>query len=197
VTASEASALEKRIHDFFDYVEDEGINLYNEFSLQHELGFYLRGGGPRVEFERNVEHFGLEKKELAKKEIDIALYSDSPLVAIEVKYPRRGRVPESMFDFVRDIAFLEQLVSGGFKRGYFLALVDDRGFYSGTDFGIYSHFRYGKPITGAIRKPTGREKDKYDINVAGCYTAEWVETHGGKRYCLVAVDRRGYLVDGR
>ncbi len=47
------------LEQFFTYVEDNKIELYNEFSLQHELGIYLRDKLPeyKIQFERNVSYF--------------------------------------------------------------------------------------------------------------------------------------------
>ncbi len=34
--------LKDLVHDFFKTVTNQNIDLYNEFSLQHELGIFLR-----------------------------------------------------------------------------------------------------------------------------------------------------------
>jgi hypothetical protein len=129
--------LDRQIEDFVKAVGSGVVEIYNEFSLQHELGLFLRNRltGCKVQFERNVSHFKLSKSALEKKEIDIAVTSTKSgeyLSAIELKYPRNGQVPESMFSFCKDIAFLEQLVSSGFQSAYFLALADHPHFYSGV-----------------------------------------------------------------
>lgn len=182
--------LDLQIEDFVKAVASGGVEIYNEFSLQHELGLFLRNQlrGCKIQFERNVSHFNLQKSALEKKEIDIAITSADTgerLSAIELKYPRNGQVPESMFSFCKDIAFLEQLVSSGFQSAYFLALADDPLFYTGNCSGIYGHFRGGKPITGKIAKPTGT-KDK-EINITGSYSASWLPISGKTKFCLVRV----------
>jgi hypothetical protein len=182
--------LERQIEDFVKVVSSGSIEIYNEFSLQHELGIFLRNhlSGCKIQFERNVSHFNLQKSSLEKKEIDISITSESSgehLSVIELKYPRNGQVPESMFSFCKDIAFLEQLVSSGFQSAYFLALADDPLFYSGNCSGIYGHFRGGKPIMGKITKPTG-SKDK-EIDIIGSYTANWLPVLGEVKFCLIRV----------
>lgn len=182
--------LDHHITEFARAVGTGAIEIYNEFSLQHELGFYLRHhlSNCKVQFERNVSHFKLAKSGFEKKEIDIAITSvesGERLSAIELKYPRNGQVPESMFGFCKDIAFLEQLVSSGFHSAYFLAVADHRHFYSGNREGIYGLFRSGVPITGKITKPTGT-KDK-EVNVIGSYTANWLQISGDTKFCLVQV----------
>lgn len=182
--------LRHYIEDFAKAAGSGTIEIYNEFSLQHELGIYLRSRlhNCKVQFERNVSHFGLDKATLEKREIDIAVTasdSGAQLSAIELKYPRNGQVPESMFSFCKDIAFLEQLVSAGFQSAYFLALADHRHFYSGTGNGIYGHFRAGVPITGRIIRPTGA-KD-HEVTIAGTYIATWLPVSGDTKFCLVQV----------
>lgn len=136
--------------------------MYNEFSLQHELGIYLRSALPdmRVQFERNVSFFFSDKTRFTKREIDISTFSpaDKRLAfAIELKYPRNGQHPEQMFSFCKDIAFAEELVAAGFPRSAFVVFADDHLFYRGPTEGIYGFFRGAKPIHGRIQKPTGKK----------------------------------------
>ena len=105
------------IEKFFEKIRNGGIEVYNEFSFQHELGIFLRAQMPekKVQFERNVSYFKLDKADFVKKEIDIVIFSAESLeCVIELKYPRNGQVPETMFSFCKDIAFLEQLALSGF-----------------------------------------------------------------------------------
>jgi len=62
---------------FMQTVAGGRIAIYNEFSLQHELGIFLRGQIPeyRVQFERNVSYFALSKARFVKREIDITVFS--------------------------------------------------------------------------------------------------------------------------
>ena len=54
------------------------VEVYNEFSLQHELGIYLRDqlkknpeyqnyNGYKVQFERNTKYFGFDLKKLQRQ----------------------------------------------------------------------------------------------------------------------------------
>ena len=71
--------LEKLIIDFLYLQKNENFeNIYNEFSLQHELGIFLRkrlSNLYKVEFERNASFFlGKENsKKLIKKEENLSL----------------------------------------------------------------------------------------------------------------------------
>lgn len=55
--------LDLLITEFARTVTSGAIEIYNEFSLQHELGIFLRMElpGRKVQFERNVSHFNLSK----------------------------------------------------------------------------------------------------------------------------------------
>lgn len=185
--------MEDIIHQFFKRVADQEIEIYNEFSLQHELGAFLRNHYSneklKIQFERNVSYFGLDKSKHEKKEIDLVIFSDKnePDCVIELKYPRNGQIPESFFSFCKDISFLEQLSDSGFKSAYFIAVVDDSLFYSGAANGIYGLFRDNQAITGKIEKPTGK-KDK-SVNIAGSYRAYWQGVIGDTKYCLIEISR--------
>jgi hypothetical protein len=181
------------IKHFAEAVGCGDIDVYNEFSLQHELGIFLRKSlsDCKIEFERSVSHFHFCKSEFEKKEIDIVVIpQDSrPPSAIELKYPRNGQVPESMFGFCKDIAFLERLVRAGFQSGYFLAFADHHRFYSGNGGGIYGYFRAGVPINGTIAKPTGTAKQ--EIIIQGEYYAEWVHVLEKIKFCLISINPSG------
>lgn len=147
-------------------------NIYNEFSLQHELGFYLREElkSFKVEFERNVKFFSDNQdenflKKFVKKEMDIVAYKENTknleTYAIELKYPTNGAYPRRMFQFVEDIKFMEQVKDElGFTKTYCLTLISDsqKGipfrYCSRKNEGeIYHYFRNNKEIHGKITNP--------------------------------------------
>ena len=174
---------------FMKMVGEGSVVVYNEFSLQHELGIYLRQCLPsyNVQFERNAKFFGIKKGETIKHEIDIVIFNDSERYAIELKYPLNGQYPELMYAFVKDIKFMEDLNKFGFKKTYCLILVEDKNYYLGKNKkGIYAHFRCGK----AVRK--GKNRD--GILISGEYVISWQfcisnDKTANRRYCLVEVPR--------
>lgn len=101
--------MKKAILAFLKQVENGSIEIYNEFSLQHELGIFLRNHFPnyRIQFERNTKFFGIETT--TKHEIDIVIYNEYEKMAIELKFPLNGQYPEQMFSFIKDICFMEEL----------------------------------------------------------------------------------------
>lgn len=184
-------AIATEVPKFFELVRSNDVEIYNEFSLQHELGIVLRSRVPapaKIHFERPVGFFQPRTAEYEKKEIDISIFTPdrADRVAIELKFPRNGQYPEQMFKACSDIAFLEQLVRGGFSAGIFVMAADDPLFRTGRDVdGIYAHFRVGSPIAGRIRKPTG--KSDRTITMRGRYVIEWHSVSERLNYCMVQV----------
>ena len=163
------------------------IEIYNEFSLQHELGIYLREQFPKfkVQYERNIKYFNIENT--VKHEIDIVMFNAEQKYAIELKFPLNGQYPEQMYSFVRDIKFTEQLHEKGCNKAFCLTVVRDKNFYQGNKAdGIYAYFRDNKKIREKIYKPTGH-KDEY-ISLDGEYSVNWSETESEHYYIIEITD---------
>ena len=182
------------IDKFVAEIASGNVEIYNEFSLQHELGIFLRNQSPKfckVQFERNVSYFGMDQTATLKREIDISVFSDpqNAIAALELKYPRNGQYPEQMFSFCKDIAFLESLVASGFQRAFFVAFADDRLFWEGRGEGIYEFFRLGRELHGTIAKPTGKEN--FTVEIRGKYKIHWKPVIRTLRYASVTVSAVG------
>ncbi len=183
--------LSSVIPAFISAIADEKLEVYNEFSLQHELGIFLRNSLPnlKIQFERNVSFFFSDKSRFTKKEIDISAFSaiDRSLAfAIELKYPRNGQHPEQMFSFCKDIAFAEELVAAGFPRSALMIFADDHLFYRGSTEGIYGYFRGERLIHGRIQKPTGKKDD--EVTIHGSYGVEWHSISGALKFAIVEIN---------
>lgn len=177
--------------DFFRLVREGSVEIYNEFSLQHELGLHLRGALPtdwKVQFERPVDFYGIPRSATGKREIDITVVRGDERYAVELKFPRNGQYPETMFSCCADVEFLEQLTRNGFLGGLFVMAAEDRLFHSGpTGSDLYACFRAKRPIHGRIQKPTG-SRDK-QVSIEGSYILEWQEA-GPVHYALARVGDR-------
>jgi hypothetical protein len=145
--------VNKTVEEFVAGIKNEKIEIYNEFSLQHELGFFLRaklkkeGSGYKVKFERNVFDLFNDDKKLKpfesgeggkkpKREIDIIVCDETEtdlVCAIELKFPRNGAYPKEMRSFIKDIEFAKKLKEAGFKETYVIIFVDDEPFYAEKD----------------------------------------------------------------
>lgn len=183
--------LNKLVDKFFLYVETERIEIYNEFSLQHELGIFLRGEieGYIIQFERNVSYFSIINKTI-KKEIDISIFSKNKAdkYAIELKHPLNGQYPEQMYSFVKDIKFMEELKESGFTKTAVVVLVSDRPFYEGrSNSGIYKYFREEYRVYGDVYKPTGRLKGIEFISLKGAYNFSWQSASEGRKYFMIEI----------
>ena len=189
--------MKKLIEDFLNYELTKLINsdsIYNEFSLQHELGIYLRANMPgyKVQFERNATYFDISGT--VKHEIDIAVFKEKDKgerYAIELKYPKNGQYPEEMYQFIKDIRFMEQVKNDDFTEAYCITLVDDPQFYSnGKGYkttGIYKYFRVGDTIRKGTKivKPTGDHNG--EIILDGEYNIEWQNLGGAYRYYFCVI----------
>jgi hypothetical protein len=173
-----------------------GLTFWNEAELQHELGFWLRQklpSGTQVYFERPAGSFRSSTSKLVKKEIDLVVtpFKGAGPIAIELKCPRNGQIPETMFSACRDLQFLEQLVEAGFAGGLFLMHVNSQGFYGpGIRSGIYAHFRGSDPLPATIRKPTGAKNEI--VELACNYTVKWQNYGSTGRYWLQSVKPGGF-----
>jgi len=139
--------------------------------------------------ERNIVKYGLEPSKFSKKEIDIVIeVGENQNIAIELKMPMNGQVPEQMYKFIEDIKFLEELKkTEKFSQCFFIIVTKDKGFWEGkkTD-GIYSYFRNNiKKLEGKIYKPTGNDKNVSSCELSGKYKIEWEELDNNFKYFML------------
>lgn len=175
------NGLEDLLIDFISEIKSGNIHLYNEYGLQFELAIFLRKQiilqEYKIELERPISHFGIQKNNsITKKEIDIVIYTHDKTskFAIELKFSNNGQVPLQMYKFCEDIAFLESLVSNGFTKGFTLVLVDRDDFtkQKTKSEGLYNIFRGEMALNGLVICPTGKEKGK-ELKISGVYKPKW------------------------
>lgn len=184
--------LKKIILNFFRHVQENHIEIYNEFSLQHELGIFLRESLPqyKVQFERNVSYFSSNHSTI-KKEIDISIFSEDKLekYAIELKCPLNRQYPEQLYSFTKDIKFMEELRGLGFTKTACVVLVSDKPFYQGkNNNGIYKFFREEYAVYGDIYKPTGSGKNEDLITLEGNYKVEWNDLNAHSKFYVIEIE---------
>jgi len=126
--------FEHILEDFVSKIAKGKTEIYNEASIQYELAIFLREVIPnyKIQLERNIRYFDLNKKHFLKREIDIVLFNTTKTrkFAIEIKYPL-SEVPIQMYKFCEDIKFLEQLKESGFTDNFFLAITPQSHFWNG------------------------------------------------------------------
>lgn len=200
---------------FMNWLNCSGILVYNEFSLQFELGSFLRSMGYTVMFERNVSAYPLvPNTKYIKKEIDLVAFigedetKANKKIAIELKFPRNAQYPEQMYKFIEDIKFMEQVGDiQGFAETYVLCLVDNHNFYEDINSpGIYNYFRRKNeeisiPGNTPISKPTGKKNKTITLSNANGYrtkwkqpTANWLDPLSAKQKPLKQEEYRYYII---
>jgi hypothetical protein len=187
------SLLYSAVDMLVDQLREGRTDIYNELSLQHELGVLLRAihTGNSVQLERNISYFGLIDQPFEKREIDIAVFdkqSRTMDAVIELKFLRNGQYPEQMFSFCKDVVFTEQLVRAVFSEGLVVIFAEDRLFYEGDTTGIYRYFRGGRRLPGKVAKPT--RKQDHLLEIVGSYEVAWKEVAGSLKYTIIEVDSR-------
>jgi hypothetical protein len=184
--------LSSLIQEFAEQVKSGMIEIYNEASIQCELAILLRhriASEYKVQLERNIDYFGLDKGAFLKREMDIVIFgpNDGEKHCIELKFPTNGQYPGQMFSACKDVRFLEQLVSEGFSESFFVMFAGDPLFYINKgSSGIYLSFRKEKLMKGSIQKPTGNKDEAICLN--GTYAIRWKEITNTLKYFVVKVD---------
>ena len=183
--------FEHLIDEFVSHITKGKTEIYNEASVQYELAIFLREKLPnyKIQLERNVKFFNLEKKNFVKKEIDIVLFNNSQTrkFAIEIKFLVNGETPIQMFHFCKDVKFLEQLKDAGFTDNFFLALTPHRNFWSGEGKKgtIYEKFRKEKELYGEIQNNIGDSTEK--VILKDRHKINWLSVNDTVRYFVMRV----------
>ncbi len=183
------------IKDFLQRPSDQVGQIYNERSLQMEIGYYFRCRGFSVEFEKP---FKVERPQGSTKTpktyLDLFVTGERRKLAIELKTPLNKRHPETLFDFCADLEFVESLVrSGEVDQGLCLLMTNDHVFWedSGRGSGIHNFFRRsGEILTGKIIKPTGKKDTAVVLTGQYSLSDEWHSLDNprllsGARYLMV------------
>jgi hypothetical protein len=162
-------------------------NFYIEATFQFKLLMQLAKifSEDRILPERNIASYKLNPKYFLKKEVDIIIdQKGNSNIAIELKMPMNGQVPEQMFKFVEDITFLEELKASGIFSGcYLIVVTNDSNFWQGNkNDGIYAPFRSRVPLKGKIYKPTGNGKNESFHQISGEYHVTWNTLANNFRY---------------
>ena len=169
---------------FFSEQSQDARTVENERGLQLELGLMFRSRGFDVRFEVSCvvpSHARQTKRQ--KRNIDLLVTDGTMHLAIELKVPLSGRVPETMYDFFADVAFVEAVVGSGIAdKGLCVLLTSDQHFWSGREIdGIYGPLRVqGCPLQGEYEKPTGERNTT--VFVSREYYLSW--SNLGNRHLL-------------
>ena len=185
------------IKNFFQAPPKEVGAIYNERSLQLEIGYFLRCKGFNVEFERPFKVSRPQgSTKSPKTNLDLLVIGENEDVAIELKVPLNKRHPETFYDYCADIEFVEALVrTSKIDRGFCLMVTNDPVFWqdSGRGSRIHDCFRrHGKILTGIVTKPTGAQDSAVVLTGRYALADEWRKLNcprlmSDARYLLVEV----------
>lgn len=187
----ESLPLEKYLDDFSELIKNRTIDVYNEFSLKHELGNFLSSKLPEnytIHFDRSVSDFSVKGGETIKIKMDLVIFNSNKnfKYCIATKYPINKQIPLAIYNIIKDFKLLEQLMGHDFTKCYQITLIDDEEFINGVaKDGIYEYFRTDTPIHGEIFKPTGRNNEK--LNIKGHYQMYWQNLEDSRKLSIVEV----------
>lgn len=167
--------------------------LYNEASVQFELGWYLREKFPdsKIQLERNVNYIFNDYVGLVKREIDILISKlpNSNHIVIEIKASiGQGHVrPVTVFEWIKDIRFLEQLSKKGIP-GFSIFITDNFGFQEAKreTKDLLKNFR-SKNIEGSYIKHERTANKNESITLEGKYLIEWEKLNNDLYYFIVEI----------
>ena len=185
---------------------DYEYNIYNEISLQHELGKFLEEKLEpkyKIFYEKNIYDNKKQKdnEKWVKKEVDIVIISTDKKhrekYAIELKFSKgeNARTPENMFDYIKDIKFMEQVKEyRGYTNVFNFIIANSQKYYKyelnnkevKNNYNIYEMFRIktyekGEREFNILRKPknlygychpTGNKKEEIPL-LNKNYSGKW------------------------
>lgn len=178
------------INKFFELIDKGEIEVYNEASVQFELGWYLKKKFPnsKISLERNISHLKFDKSEFEKSETDI-LFTDTlnhSHSIIELKAPiNQDQVrPVTVFEWIRDLKFLEELTKKGISC-FSIFITDNNGYLkSNRKTGkLLTDFR-NKKIYGEYQKHVKSSKKNKKIFINNTYQFEWKDIGKGLFYFI-------------
>lgn len=189
------------IERFVEFARSTDLDIYNEFALQFELSFFLKkalGKDFKIQLERNISYLNLGT-DLVKKEIDIIVFRNiaslSDLIVVELKAIIDQKIarPISIFNWIKDIKFLEQLKSSGVGYCYSLFVTDNEKLLSegttsnsSTTLRLLPDFRQRR-IHGTYSTHATQSKESKTISLDSDYTFKWKKFVHGQRYFLIEV----------
>ncbi len=174
------------IQNFFNQIKPG--DLYNEASVQYELGCYLRGAlsNSKIHFERNISYLNIKKGCLPKSEMDLLVEQNSQFWVIEIKAPlnQAKARPVTVFEWIEDLKFLEKLKSKGYS-GFSIFITDQQGYKLGSKKTgkLLTDIRAGV-IHGTYKRKSTSTVPKDKISLSQTYNINWFKTSSGFDYLV-------------
>lgn len=175
--------LNELLESFMNKVGSNFFEVYNEATMQYELGLYLRKELPEeynVQFEKNVMFLGADNSQCIKKDVDILVYTENlkEIYAIQVKCPTSDDILQKLYSILKDVKFLEQLRNCGITKGYSLNLISEKDYYINFP---------SKDIKQIFSKEKMIHGDINNISIEGEYIINWVNLNPNLKYFYIEV----------
>ncbi len=138
--------IKRLLEEFFENRNSNGLEIYNEAGIQHEMAIYLRNELPeyQIRLEYPVTRVFRPVRSFQKKEMDIYITNPSgDKILIELKVPRENcGTPKAMYQALEDVKFAEELRANGFSACYCVLITERVSFWMApqADSGIYFKF---------------------------------------------------------
>jgi hypothetical protein len=179
------------LDDFFGLIKSGEIDIYNEASVQFELGWFLRLKYPtaNISLERNVAYLGVDKSDFVKSEMDLFFNQAGEDLSsvVELKAPlNQSQVrPITVFEWIKDVKFLEQVTELGI-RCFSIFVTDHKGYFNnGRKTGrLLTDFRSEK-IQGSYHRYHKLSESNDIIVLDGSYTFDWKPLNNGLFYFVI------------
>ena len=153
--------MKGKLTEFIKYINDNPLELYSEFGLQHELAIFFRNNfeNLKVYLEYPVSRiFGASSKNIfLKKEIDLFIIDENnDRFIIELKMPKfDSGTPNEMYRVFEDFKFLEQLKENNIKGCYSILFTNDTAFYNAK-----------RPTSNIYNRFNGAEINIFTLNIS-------------------------------
>lgn len=183
--------VKKLIYEFLDLVKPGEVSIYNEASLQFELGWYLKEncGGAKIQVERGVTYFGFDKTAFVKRDMDLIIFFEGFITVIELKAPIEQSVarPVTVFNWIKDLRFLEQLKAENIN-GYSIFITDNLGYLNdnGKAGNLLTDIR-SRTLKGEYHSHKKPSDEDEIISLDFEYKLDWQEMSDGLFSCLIEV----------
>lgn len=193
--------LQLLIEDFFEYVNQKKIEIYNEFALQFELAIFLRtkiNEKLEVQLERNISFLGLSKDKFLKREIDILIFKDPTVLqdvyALELKAIVNQKIarPRNVFSWIEDLRFLEQLKAAGVGQCSSIFVTDNKKLMQIPEgknepkLRMLPDFRK-KKVEGTYNTHKNDSVKNKTVTLEREYTFDWVDYNNHQKYFSIPV----------
>lgn len=168
-------------------MQDQTIELYNEFSVYYRVGSHLENlfnMDYKIQFMREPEFFGIDEP-LIKSTLDITIFDDDLSIchAVEVVYIKDEPQLEKMFEICTGLRFMEQMVELGWDECYVLLIADLPPERTSGIEQPHFLFRGETTVEGSMQHPNGNMV----IDLRGAYTIKWIQVDDTLHYAVLTI----------